>query len=167
MTHEEFTNISGQKVSFSVYTKTFEPMYMATDMDKRTFINFMMPTIKAVAKAIMKFDRFRMSLEGDYFVLHDQINIGVAVGLDEGLLVPVIRDVDKKSVDQISHEAKELARKAKTVGLTEEEVAERDVLRREYVNAVLGNVRSQLDNTYVVDQDGNKRKLSEKGGEQG
>ena len=51
MTHNEFMEISGQKVSFSVYTKTFEPMYMATDMDKRTFINFMMPTIKAVAKA--------------------------------------------------------------------------------------------------------------------
>ena len=57
----------------------------------------------------------------------------------------------------------ELARTAKTVGLTEEEIAERDVLRREYVNAVLGNVRSQLDNTYVVDEQGNKRKL--KGGE--
>ena len=61
----------------------------------------------------------------------------------------------------------ELARKAKTVGLTEEEKAERDVLRREYVNAVLGNVRQQLDNTYVVDEQGNKRKLGEKGGEQG
>ena len=53
----------------------------------------------------------------------------------------------------------ELARKAKSVGLTDEEKAERDVLRREYVNAVLGNVRSQLDNTYVVDEQGNKRKL--------
>lgn len=80
--------------------------------------------IKAVAKAIMKFDRFRMSLEGDYFVLHDQINIGVAVGLDEGLLVPVIRDVDKKSVDQISHEAKELARKAKNGTLTPAEMGD-------------------------------------------
>jgi len=58
----------------------------------------------------------------------------------------------------------ELAHKAKTVGLTEEEKAEREVLRREYVNAVLGNVRSQLDNTYVVDEQGNKRKL--KGGEE-
>ncbi len=58
----------------------------------------------------------------------------------------------------------ELARKAKTVGLTEEEKAERDVLRREYVDAVLGNVRNQLDNTWVVDEQGNKRKL--KGGEE-
>lgn len=56
----------------------------------------------------------------------------------------------------------ELARKAKKEGLTPEEIAERDVLRREYVNAVLGNVRQQLDNTYVVDEEGNKRKL--KGG---
>ena len=59
----------------------------------------------------------------------------------------------------------ELARKAKTEGLTPEEIAERDVLRREYVNAVLGNVRAQLDSTYVVDEEGNKRKL--KGGDQG
>ena len=58
----------------------------------------------------------------------------------------------------------ELARKAKTVGLTEEEKAERDVLRREYVDAVLGNVRQQLDNTYVVDEQGNKRRL--KGGDE-
>ena len=58
----------------------------------------------------------------------------------------------------------ELARKAKTVGLTEAEKAEQAVLRREYVDAVLGNVRAQLDSTYVVDEQGNKRKL--KGGEQ-
>ena len=58
----------------------------------------------------------------------------------------------------------ELARKAKTEGLTEAEKAEQAVLRREYVDAVLGNVRAQLDSTYVVDEQGNKRKL--KGGEQ-
>lgn len=51
MTHNEFMEISGQKVSFGVYAKTFEPMYMATNMGKREFINFMMPTIKAIAKA--------------------------------------------------------------------------------------------------------------------
>lgn len=56
----------------------------------------------------------------------------------------------------------ELAHKAKTVGLTEAEIAERAVLRKEYVAAVLGNVRAQLDNTYVVDEQGNKHKL--KGG---
>ena len=59
----------------------------------------------------------------------------------------------------------ELAKKAKTEGLTPEEIAERDVLRKEYVAAVLGNVRAQLDSTYVVDEEGNKCKL--KGGDRG
>lgn len=59
----------------------------------------------------------------------------------------------------------ELARKAKTPeGLTEEEKAEQAVLRRAYIDSVLGNLRGQLDNTYIVDEQGNKRKLKEKEG---
>ena len=69
--------------------------------------------------------------------------------------------MDQKGIDRIN----ELARKAKTEGLTEAEKAEQAVLRREYVDAVLGNVRAQLDSTYVVDEEGNKRKL--KGGDRG
>lgn len=55
-----------------------------------------------------------------------------------------------------------LARKAKTVGLTEEEARERDALRREYVAAVRQSLRAQLDNTYLVDEAGNKRPLPRK-----
>ena len=40
--------------------------------------------------------------------------------------------------------------------------AERDALRREYIDSVLGNLKSQLDHTYVVDEQGNKRKLKQK-----
>ena len=49
-----------------------------------------------------------------------------------------------------------------TLGLTEEELRERDVLRREYLSAVRKNVMAQLENTYVVDEHGNKRKLERK-----
>ena len=52
-----------------------------------------------------------------------------------------------------------LAHKAKTVGLTPEENEERAVLRRAYIDSVVGDLRQQLDNTYVVDSKGNKRKL--------
>lgn len=69
--------------------------------------------------------------------------------------------MDQKKIDRIN----ELARKAKTAeGLTAEESRERDALRREYVDSVVGNLRSQLENTYVVDEFGNKRKLKGKGG---
>lgn len=55
----------------------------------------------------------------------------------------------------------ELARKMKTVGLTDAEKAEQAALRREYVESVVGNLKQQLDNTYVVDEHGNKTKVAE------
>ena len=68
--------------------------------------------------------------------------------------------MDQKQIDRIN----ELARKAKTPeGLTEWEEAERAALRREYIDSVLGNLQSQLNNTYLMDEQGNKRKLKKKG----
>lgn len=64
----------------------------------------------------------------------------------------------QEQIDRIN----ELAHKAKSVGLTPEETEERDILRRAYINSVLGNLRGQLDNTYIVDEKGRKRKLKEK-----
>lgn len=57
-----------------------------------------------------------------------------------------------------------LAHKAKAVGLTPDEEKERAALRRAYIDSVLGNLQAQLDNTYIVDEQGNKRKLKEKEG---
>ena len=56
----------------------------------------------------------------------------------------------------------EVAKKSKTVGLTPEEKEEQAILRREYIDSVVGNLRGQLDNTYTVDKDGNKEKLKKK-----
>ncbi len=56
----------------------------------------------------------------------------------------------------------ELARKAKAEGLTEEEILERDRLRREYVAAFRENLVAELENTYIVDEKGNKHKLKSK-----
>ena len=55
-----------------------------------------------------------------------------------------------------------LAAKAKTEGLTPEEVVERDQLRREYIAAIRRNLTAQLDNTWIVDEKGNKRPLPRK-----
>ena len=56
----------------------------------------------------------------------------------------------------------ELARKAKTTGLTSEELQERDKLRRIYIDSVKANLVGQLENTYIVEPDGSKKKLSRK-----
>ena len=56
----------------------------------------------------------------------------------------------------------ELARKAKTTGLTSEELQERDKLRRIYIDSVKANLVGQLENTYIVSPDGTKKKLERK-----
>ena len=53
-----------------------------------------------------------------------------------------------------------LAKKSREGGLTDEERAEQAALRQEYVNSVLGDLRNQLNNTYVMDEKGNKTKLT-------
>ena len=58
----------------------------------------------------------------------------------------------------------ELARKAKTPeGLTEEELKERESLRREYIDSFKASLVGQLENTYIVDEKGNKTKVTRKG----
>lgn len=54
-----------------------------------------------------------------------------------------------------------LAKKQREEGLTEEEKTEQAKLRKEYIDSVTGNLRAQLDNTYVVDENG-KHKLEKK-----
>lgn len=58
----------------------------------------------------------------------------------------------------------DLYRKSKAEGLTEEEKKEQDLLRKEFVAAVRGNVRSQLDNIDMVEKDGSVQNLGEKYG---
>lgn len=71
-------------------------------------------------------------------------------------------EVTKMKMDDVIARINELAKKAKTVGLTPEETVERDKLRRIYIDSVKANLVGQLENTYLVDEQGNKRKLNKK-----
>jgi len=79
---------------------------------KFTMLSFIM---KAVAAGLKKYPRFNSSLEpsGENLILKNYFNIGVAVDTPDGLVVPVIRDVDKKSLVDISMELRELSAKAR------------------------------------------------------
>ena len=67
--------------------------------------------------------------------------------------------MEQKKIDRIN----ELAKKMKTVELTEEEKAEQAVLRREYIDSFKRSLTGQLDNMYIVDEKGNKTKVERKG----
>ncbi len=64
----------------------------------------------------------------------------------------------QEKIDRINF----LARKQKSEGLTEDELAEQKILRREYIDSFKQSLISQLDNTYIVDPDGTKRKVKPK-----
>ncbi len=66
------------------------------------------------------------------------------------------------NMDQIIARINALAKKAKSEGLTAEETAERDKLRRIYIDSVKANLTGQLDNTYILRPDGSKTKLQKK-----
>lgn len=72
--------------------------------------------VKVVAQALRKFPKFNASIdmEKKEVVLKEYINVGIAVKTDRGLLVPVMRDVDKKNMIDISKEVIEIAGKART-----------------------------------------------------
>lgn len=63
------------------------------------------------------------------------------------------------NMDEVIARINVLARKAKAEGLTPEEIAERDKLRRIYIDSVKANLVGSLENTYIVGPDGQKRKL--------
>lgn len=63
------------------------------------------------------------------------------------------------NMDQVIARINALAKKAKAEGLTEEELTERDKLRRIYIDSVKASLTGQLDNTYIVYPDGTKKKV--------
>lgn len=78
--------------------------------------------VKSCAAALRKHPAVNSSWMGDKITYNRDINIGVAVAVEDGLLVPVIKHADMKTMSQINQEVKELAGKAKTKKLGLEEM---------------------------------------------
>jgi pyruvate dehydrogenase E2 component (dihydrolipoamide acetyltransferase) len=78
--------------------------------------------VKAVALALREHPILNSTLVGDEIVLHDEINLGVAVALEQGLIVPVLQKADKRSVLEIHRELHNLAGRARSDQLAVDEV---------------------------------------------
>jgi pyruvate dehydrogenase E2 component (dihydrolipoamide acetyltransferase) len=77
--------------------------------------------VKAVALALRAHPEVNVSFGGDKLIRHRRVHIGVAVALPDGLIVPVIRDADTKTVTQISAETRDLATRARAGKLKPDE----------------------------------------------
>jgi 2-oxoglutarate dehydrogenase E2 component (dihydrolipoamide succinyltransferase) len=86
-------------------------------------LGFMSFFTKAVVGALKAFPLLNAEIQGDEIVVKYYYDIGIAVATDEGLVVPVVRDADRKSFAEIEHEIEELAGKARERRLTLEELS--------------------------------------------
>jgi pyruvate dehydrogenase E2 component (dihydrolipoamide acetyltransferase) len=114
-----------RRLSESKFTAPHFYLTMSIDMDaavasraklnevSKVKISFNDLVLKAVAVALRQHPKVNSSWLGDKIRINHHVNIGVAVAVDEGLLVPVIRFADTKSLSQIAAEVKDFAQKAK------------------------------------------------------
>jgi pyruvate dehydrogenase E2 component (dihydrolipoamide acetyltransferase) len=133
ITKESYTDIPVSQMRKTIArrlseSKSTSPHYYLTmeiDMDDavraRESINSVMGVkvsfndiiIKAVATALRQHPKVNASWHGDFIRMNNHINIGVAVAVEEGLLVPVVRFADSKTLTQISAEVKEYGQRAR------------------------------------------------------
>jgi pyruvate dehydrogenase E2 component (dihydrolipoamide acetyltransferase) len=96
------------------------------EFEKRyeTKLTFMPFFVKAAVAGLRAFPTMNASLDGTNVILHKEINIGMAVALDWGLIVPVIKNADEKNILGIQRNLNDLAERARTKKLKPEEVQE-------------------------------------------
>ena len=126
----QMRRIIAQKLAGSKFSAPHFYLTMSITMDKaidaRKAINDMSPVkvsfndmvIKAVAMALRRHPEVNSSWMGDFIRQNHHIHIGTAVSVDEGLIVPVIKFADQKSLSQIADDAKTLIEKARTKKIT-------------------------------------------------
>jgi len=86
--------------------------------EKNIKISYTDVLIYMLTQTLGQFPLLNSSIDGENIILKENINIGVAVATDAGLLVPVIKDADKKNIEEISSQLKEISSKAKDGSLS-------------------------------------------------
>jgi len=96
------------------------------EFEKRyeTKLTFMPFFVKAAVAGLRAYPTLNASLDGTNVVLHKEVNIGIAVALDWGLLVPVVKNADEKNILGIQRNMNDLAERARSKKLKPEEVQE-------------------------------------------
>lgn len=123
--HSKIRTTIAKRLSQSKYTAPHYYLNIEVDMENvmaarkqinaipDTRISFNDIIVKAVAMALRKHPQVNSSWNEEHMILHGDINIGVAVAVPDGLMVPVVRNTDYKSLTQINEEVKDMAGRAR------------------------------------------------------
>jgi len=117
-----------ERVSLSARTAPHSTIIMEVDManamrlPEKVLASYTDMLVNAVAKALLEHPIMNSTLEGEQIKVFQDINIGVAIATERGLVVPVIRSADKKSLKEIALIMKELVERARQGKIAREEV---------------------------------------------
>lgn len=132
--NSQMRNIIAKRLAESKFTAPHYYLMVEISMDKAiearkeinslpdTKVSFNDMIIKAVAMALRKHPQVNSSWAGDKIVHHGNINVGVAVAVPDGLVVPVLKNTDFMNYNQISASVKDMASRAKTKALKANEM---------------------------------------------
>ncbi len=132
--NSQVRNIIAKRLSESKFTAPHYYLIVEIDMDKAiearkeinalpdTKISFNDMIIKAVAMALRKHPQVNSTWKEDKIIHHGNINVGVAVAIPDGLVVPVLKNADQMNYNQISAGVKDMASRAKSKGLKANEM---------------------------------------------
>ena len=124
-----FRKTSAERLSFSFKTAPHSTVIMEVDVSEavkiheKTQVSYTAIIAKAVAKGLTELPIINSTLEGDRIKVFEDVNIGVAVATENGLVVPVIHNADRKSLNEIDIDIKELTEKARQGKLSRQELA--------------------------------------------
>lgn len=119
---------TAERLSFSARTAPHSTVMMEVDMSnaakihEATGASYTDILVKAVASALDEHRMLNSTLDGEQIKVLEDVNVGVAVATERGLLVPVVHNADKKSLKEISEKVKDLVDKAKRGELTKEDL---------------------------------------------
>ncbi|MGC9345710.1 MAG: dihydrolipoamide acetyltransferase family protein [Candidatus Bathyarchaeales archaeon] len=123
-----FRKTSAERVSMSFKTAPHSTIMMEVDVSKaaalheKLQVSYTAILVKAVAKALTEHPTINSMFEGNQIKIFEDVNVGVAVATEYGLVVPVIHNADRKSLAEIDTAVKELTEKARQGKLAREEV---------------------------------------------
>ena len=121
--------ISAERVSASFRTAPHSTLFMevelrlAKDLHEKTQVSYTAMVVKAAANALSESPSMNSTLEGDQIRIFEDLNVGVATATENGLIVPIIHNADRKSLKEIDALIRGLADKARQGKLLKEELS--------------------------------------------
>jgi pyruvate dehydrogenase E2 component (dihydrolipoamide acetyltransferase) len=123
-----FRKTSAERVSTSFRTAPHSTLMMEVDVSKsaklheKLQVSYTAILVKLVAETLPEHPMINSTLEGDRIKIYEDVNVGLAVATEDGLVVPVMHNADRKSLNEIDTAIRELTEKARQGKLAKEDV---------------------------------------------